>query len=158
MVLQSLIRLKKDISKRNPFRSFSEDTKLSQVIEAFQSGIHRVAVTSTTNRTQITGVFSQSDLIHLISRDITKVQLSNYFIYSSKFKLDQEVSRMVNKSSSVVTAPANAPTIEVFMLMHQSNVSSVGIVAHDGTLIGTLSASDVKVLGILYNTYLCSSK
>lgn len=121
-----------DLSKRNPFRSFSEDTKLSQVIEAFQNGIHRVAVTSATNKSQIIGIFSQSDLIHLVSKDI------------GKFKLDKELSGMVHKSSNVITAPATAPTIEVFMLMHQSNVSSIGIVAHDGSLIGTLSASDIK--------------
>lgn len=121
-----------DLSKRNPFHSFSEDTKLSKVIEAFQSGVHRVAVTNATNRSQLTGIFSQSDLIQLVSKDI------------NKFKLDQEVSRMVNKSSNVVVAPADAPTIEVFMLMHQQNVSSVGIVNHEGSLLGALSASDIK--------------
>jgi len=122
-----------DISKRNPFRTFKDETLLSEVVQTFKQGIHRVAITNTHGH--LIGVFSQLDFINWITQNQNMLP---------QFKGDYELARATYKTDTVVSVPYTTSTIDAFIYMHRNNLSSLAILGHNGQLTGTLSASDIK--------------
>lgn len=54
----------------------------------------------------------------------------------------------------VITVNENIPTIQSFRTIAENNVTAVAVVNNEGTLVGNLSASDLKVITILTQLFL----
>jgi len=125
-----------DYSKRNPFKTLDEGKTVKDAIELFSQGIHRIAVTSASAESPIIGVLSQSDLIYFLA--------SNKSELPSKFQSMQIKSMPSIMERRLLIVTPETPAVDVFLAMHEKGISSVAITNPDGTLAGTLSASDVR--------------
>lgn len=132
-----------DLSQRNPFCSLPKTVPLLDVCKtlvngAFGNTIHRVCVTGQTDKaeTSITAIVSQSDVIAFINSHLASL--------AGCPLLDKTVQEVKLGIKTVVTIKENRPCIEAFRLMHDNQVSGIGIVDNHGTLIGNVSARDLK--------------
>jgi len=120
-----------DISNRNKFVSFDEKTNLKDIVNVFKQGVHRIAVTS---NGQQKGIFTQSDFLNWMARDKNRLL---------SFVGDLQVMNVSCKTDKIVAVPPTMATIDAFLLMHKSGLSSVAVI-HNNYLLGVLSASDVR--------------
>jgi len=106
-------------------------TNLKDIVNVFKQGVHRIAVTS---NGQLKGIFTQSDFLNWTTRDKNRLL---------SFVGDLQVMNMSCKTDKIVAVPPTMATVDAFLLMHNSSLSSVAIV-NNNYLLGVLSASDVR--------------
>jgi len=128
--LQSLSQVI-DISRRNPYHTLYEDQLVSDVVPIFQQGVHRVALLDRTSN-KIVGVVSQTDIIHQLAQE------SNVSI------LKKRVSETKVLTGKLLSVTEDTTALDSFIQMYQSGVSSLALLDTLGTIVGTVSASDVK--------------
>eukprot|EP01025_Chloroclados_australasicus_P009224 TRINITY_DN13551_c0_g1_i1.p1 TRINITY_DN13551_c0_g1~~TRINITY_DN13551_c0_g1_i1.p1 ORF type:complete len:368 (-),score=40.20 TRINITY_DN13551_c0_g1_i1:416-1519(-) len=102
---------------------------------------HRIAIFQSeddneTDVIKITNIISQTDILNLLLRHTQDVSGI----------LDTKVSDLGLVDKSVISVPEDMPTINAYAAMIQKQVSCVGIIDHQGCLIGTLSTSNLRGL------------
>jgi len=134
-----------DISRRNPYFALQEDQPVSEVMPIFQQGVHRVALLDRLSP-KIVGVVSQTDIIHQLAQDPNVSALK---------KLISETGILTGK---LVSVTSDTMALDAFIRMQESGVSSLAILDAQGTIVGTVSASDVKWISRHedFRTLLCS--
>eukprot|EP01024_Parvocaulis_polyphysoides_P068203 TRINITY_DN8278_c0_g2_i1.p1 TRINITY_DN8278_c0_g2~~TRINITY_DN8278_c0_g2_i1.p1 ORF type:complete len:376 (-),score=36.00 TRINITY_DN8278_c0_g2_i1:140-1267(-) len=103
---------------------------------------HRIAVFKgddenyDSDQIQITNIISQTDILHLLLRHSNEIQPI----------LNMTVQQLNLIDKTVVSVPEDMPTINAYAAMIQKEVSCLGIIDHQGCLIGNLSTSNLRGL------------
>jgi CBS domain-containing protein len=133
----SNVRLLCDFSRRNPFHTMPRTALLSDAIPLLATGVHRILLTDGEGR--YVAMLSQSDIVRYLYQDPTTVFEG---LESSAKQLG------LADGKKVVVVNKNTRAIDAFILMHQMGLTNVAIVdpVQDYKLVGTFSASDVRIL------------
>ncbi|KAJ3032837.1 cell separation during budding [Rhizophlyctis rosea] len=127
-------KLAADLSHKNPFYSVMEATPILQLIEIFGKGVHRVAVTDGDN---MKGIISQSTVMQFLWARMERYP-----------DLIDSMGKTLNElglgSKNLITADGNRIVLDALKLMSENDVSSVGILGPDGSIVANLSMSDIK--------------
>ncbi len=105
-------------------------------MEIFVKGPHRIAVTDDSNH--IVHILTQTNIISWLAEDTTRIGLKAE-IPAKKFM------------QPVVSVYQSTLAIDAFRIMSEKGLTSLAVV-QDGILVGTLSASDLKVRIAIYST------
>jgi len=118
--------------KRQPPNLVLDDAPLQSAIDIFkQTGVHRLGVTNA--KGTIVSILTQSALIAYIA--------DHPQILGDKAKT--EISHM-HFDKKVVSIPNTTRTIDAFIELHEKKLSALAVLDQAGTLVGTISASDLK--------------
>lgn len=123
-----------DYGRRNPFCSVHGEESLADAVENYLKGIHRIAITD--DMGEVIGVISQWTIANYLATvptdDKEWIPSLRDPVHKAKYTED------------VITCDKNKSTLDTFLLMHEKSISCIGITDENGTLIGVLSASDLK--------------
>jgi len=120
--------------KRQPPNLVLGDAPLQSAIDIFKkTGVHRLGVTDA--KGTIVSILTQSSLIAYIA-DHPQI-LGD--------KAQTEISNL-NFDKHVVSIPSSTRTIDAFIELYEKKLSCLAILDQAGTLVGTISASDLKGL------------
>jgi CBS domain-containing protein len=120
----------------------SQKGTLSQLLELFAAGVHRVAVTSHMEG-YVRNIVSQSDVLAYISKH-------QDLLGDWADKSLEEVGLATGKDTSrVICMAQESQVIHAFYLMYYNDVHAVAIVDSEGELCANISASDVRGLSDL---------
>jgi CBS domain-containing protein len=124
--------MKYPISKKNPFHPVSTSQSLLSVIEILATGVHRVPVINESN--EIKHLVTQSSVIKFIKDHLEILgAVRKKKIHETDFGIQYVVSVLHNEAA-----------IDAFKLLKICNVSGLAIVDDNGSLIGVISARDIK--------------
>jgi CBS domain-containing protein len=122
----------------------TRDTSLPRLLELFYGGVHRVAVTSssdeeTAEKGLLLNVISQSDLLDIFAQSLPLLD---------KTARNKTVKDLQLGSRDIVTASHKKRAIDVLYKMNKwiskPIISAVPIVDDNGALVATFSASNLK--------------
>jgi len=125
-----------DISNHNHFYSVNIQQTLQAVLQCFGQGVHRVTIMD--KKDSPIGILSQSDALKalepLLESDLQDLG-------------SRSLAELGIISSPPVTISGDRQLIDALRMMHDHNISSVGVVdVVSGRLIGNLSVADLKYL------------
>jgi len=126
-----------DFSRKNPFYPVSLDTKLSDVLEKFADGIHRVPVLE---NEKVIFMLTQMTLL----RAIDELGRCSDWFQKIKDKTVQELNIGIQDKNSIQAVNVDSLAIDAFKNISDQGVSAVGILDRNNKLIGVLSASDLQ--------------
>jgi 5'-AMP-activated protein kinase regulatory gamma subunit len=123
-----------DLTK-NPFTPIEEGSSVYEAAKLFiERKSHRCPVV--TKEGKLISILTQSAVLNLIASNV-----------SSLGKLAQKtVHDLKLGTSPVITIPKTHRTIEAFQTMFERGISGIGVVDDQGTLIGNISARDLRYL------------
>lgn len=124
---------------RDPFVRMSAHSTLVQAFEKFASGVHRIAVASSSTG-ELIGILSQRRLVRYIWSNFRK-----FPCLESVLETTLEDQR-IGTYGDVVTVSGDAPVSEALNIMHDKAVSSVAVVDANKNLLGNISVVDVSLL------------
>jgi len=98
---------------------------------------HRIGVfeEAADGKLTVVGIISQSDVLRALLED-----------HDSLGEVGLRSVEALFGTKPVLCVPCDMPTIAAFALMHNTDVSGVGIVAEAGHLIGNISVSDLRAI------------
>lgn len=124
-----------DLSGRNEWHSLPENSSLLRLIETLsQPNVHRVAITDN-NSKGLLAVVSRSNVVD--------------FLYENRKLVEEKLTEKVSQFClgnyfHVEGVPYNDLLIEGFRTIWEKKVCGVAVLDNSGTLIGCLSANDLK--------------
>jgi len=132
----SIMDLEKTISLGlDPSPCVSENCKLSDAVKIMiDSGSHRLLVTNTNG--DLVNVISQSRIVELVSLLIGSIP-----------KCANTIKTLNLGTKQVVMVNDRQTAYEAFSIMRDMTLSALPIINGEGNLIGTISISDIKLLG-----------
>jgi CBS domain-containing protein len=132
-----------DKSGRSPFHVLHGDTSLSDAVEQYLKGVHRIAITDDDG--DLVGVVSQWTIANYLATVSTdeKEWISSLREPVGKLKYTKNVVTVSNKEA----------TIDAFWKMHHQKLYSIAVVDDKGTLIGNLSTTDLKGFQLFYENF-----
>jgi len=124
-----------DCSDNDLFAAVVEEECASRLLRLYALGVHRVALINMQG--EVRTVVSQSDLIR--------------FLNNSKQLLGETVNKSIRelgliRENDLKVVSSEQPTIEAFKMLASLNISAAPIVNSQGSLVGTLSVSDLRAL------------
>jgi len=124
-----------DRSDNNLFAAVVEEEKASRLLKLYALGVHRVGLINLQG--EMTTIVSQSDLIR--------------FLNNSKQLLGESVNKSIRelgliKESELKVVTTDQPAIDAFRMLASMNISAAPIINSQGSLVGTLSVSDLRAL------------
>jgi len=126
-------------SGRNKWQVISSGAPLQELIKKLsQPDVHRLPVVDKDNLGRYKGVITQSLLLKYIYKNKDKFPI----------RMKAKVRELFPESSQVYSIPSNALVMEAFSLMYQAKVSGLAVIDDKGTLVGNISASDIKHVGL----------
>eukprot|EP01089_Gocevia_fonbrunei_P020375 TRINITY_DN7584_c0_g1_i1.p1 TRINITY_DN7584_c0_g1~~TRINITY_DN7584_c0_g1_i1.p1 ORF type:complete len:353 (-),score=55.82 TRINITY_DN7584_c0_g1_i1:16-1074(-) len=135
-----------DYSSKDPLTIVSPHGTLSQLIELFSSGVHRVPVVDDNVHPIVSNIISQSDVVKFICDNIEAL---------ADNKANATVKDLNLGTRNIITMSINAQAIHAFYLMYYNKVNAVGLTdVNSGELIANISASDIKGLTPRHFEYL----
>jgi CBS domain-containing protein len=123
-----------DFGGRNPFCLVHGEESLSDVVQQYFKGIHRIAITDDSG--DVVGVVSQWTIANYLATVPTDDKEWIPSLRESVCKTDY--------SKNPICCDKSKSTLEAFMLMNENKLSCIGITGENGTLCGVLSSSDLK--------------
>lgn len=123
-----------DKSGRSPFRVMNGEESLSDAVETYLKGAHRIAITD--DNGDIIGVISQWTVANYLATVPTQDK--------DWIPVLREPVSKAGYSSNLISVNGQTNTLQSFLRMHTEKISSLAIVDDDGKLIGNLSVSDLK--------------
>jgi len=137
-----------DLSKRNPFFPVESGAPLLEALNLMVKWkVHRIPI-----------VDAEGELITIISQS----QLSSFvYKYLSSFSPSLMQKTAISISASIASTEQSSPdtpvkvisvelkdrAIDAFITMHEKRISGVAVVNESGTIVGNISASDLKAIG-----------
>eukprot|EP01132_Coremiostelium_polycephalum_P001168 gene1168-1479_t len=123
-----------DNSGRNPYKSVEAGAPLSIAIDLMVKwNVHRIPVIDAEGT--LVSILTQSRVVDYINHHIDSMD-------GAKKLKDIDIG-----TPDVVTIRHTDLTWDAFRLIHDSNVSAVGVVDENSVLIGNVSVSDMKMIG-----------
>lgn len=138
MALESVSRVLNE-SGRNAAVEIHADAPLSELVDLFSRGVHRVAVFSDASKGALTGVVSQSNFVAWLAPHLHQSHLK---------ELGNKALATLSMVQGQTPTSANLDDA-VLKVLHHINSGSRGAVAlldRDGKIAGVFSASDVRGL------------
>jgi len=132
----SIIDLEKTISLGlDPSPCVSENCKLSDAVKTMlDSDSHRLLVTNSNG--DLVNVISQSRIVELVSLLIGSIP-----------KCSNPIEKLKIGTKQVVMVNERQTAYEAFSIMRDMKLSALPIVNAEGVFVGTISISDIKLLG-----------
>jgi len=132
----SLMELEQNISLQlDPAPTVYEDCLLSDAVRMMlESGSHRLLVTNLNG--DLVNIITQSRIVELISLLIGSIP-----------KCAKSIETLGLGTKQVIMVNQNQTVFEAFTLMRDMKLSALPVVNSEGVLIGTISMSDIKLLG-----------
>jgi len=124
-----------DRSDNNLFAAVVEEESASRLLKLYALGVHRVALINMQG--EISTIVSQSDLIKFLND-------SKHLLGESANKSIRELGLIRGGELKVVSS--EHPTIDAFRMLATLNISAAPIINSQGSLVGTLSVSDLRAL------------
>lgn len=124
---------------KNPFIKINETETLLPVMEILGNGVHRIAITTATNPSEIIGILSQRRLIKFIWDNARRFQNLEYYFNSS-------IEELKIGSNNPITIYEDQPVIEALYKMFKERISSLAAIDRKGFLVGNISIVDVQNL------------
>lgn len=122
---------------KDPFVTVSSTSNLLTAVEILGQGVHRIAVTSSSNPTELVGILSQRRVMRFI--------WENGRLFKNLEPLFQASLKDLNiGSNNVVSINGDELVIEAFKKMHSEGVSSVAVVDSKNALLGNISIVDSR--------------
>jgi len=123
-----------DMSQRDPFKCMNGEESLSDAVEQYLKGIHRIAITD-----------DDGDLLGVVSQ----WTIANYLDTVPTDEIDwiptlREPIRNSKFTSNVECVNWKESTLDCFIKMHNKKLSALAVIDDSGKLVGNLSASDLK--------------
>jgi CBS domain-containing protein len=115
-----------------PFSVFRDDKLLKAVLIMITKSARRVLVVNEEGKPQ--NLISESRIVQLLS------------MMSSTTKM-KSLEQLQIHTKDVVTISKGDKALDAFKLMRQKGISALAVVNSDGSLFGTMSISDIKVIG-----------
>lgn len=123
------------LCRRNRFMSVHPEDKLLTVLQLLSTrDLHRVAVLDKAG--SMVGIISQSNLIHYLERHVKDAPED--FTHS--------IDELKMGHSPVFSALSTAPALAAFELIDKKQISGLAMIDVEGSLIGNISATDLKLL------------
>lgn len=135
---------------RDPFVRMSAHSTLASALEKFASGVHRIAVTSSSTG-EVIGILSQRRLVRYIWNNLRKFPHLDAALEST---LEE---KQVGTYGDVVSVNGDAPVLDALDILHEKAVSSVAVVDSNRNLLGNISVVDVSLLTRAWQASLLSS-
>jgi CBS domain-containing protein len=123
-----------DQSGRDPFHVMNGDESLSDAVQYYLKGVHRIAITDDIG--DIIGVISQWTVANYLATVPTGDK--------DWIPVLREPLCNVKFTRNVAYVNGRCSTLQSFFRMHKDRVSSLAVVDDEGKLIGNLSVSDLK--------------
>lgn len=124
-----------DISHKNPFCPIMEDEPLEFALKLLvHKGVHRVPLMSKKEPSRMIAILTQASILRFLAK-----HPHEFADYAKKTVRELDIG-----SSPVITVPSDLITIHAFSLMHEKQISGLGIVDAEGRLVGNISARDLK--------------
>jgi len=137
-----------NISERNWWFEVKEDTPLEVVFSALSNADLKRAVIFANDRAKMTGIVTQFDIVRWIDANLRDNLKIEDYIIKERFKVSHMIKYKARPTETVYQMLETDPVTKAFDLMYDLKISAFPIVsAKDQTLVGTISASDLK--GIL---------
>ncbi|KAL6073305.1 hypothetical protein QOT17_004963 [Balamuthia mandrillaris] len=123
----------KNLSLRNPLLNIGIDAPLITVLELFQSGIHRLAV-SDGDINNITHMVSQGSVISFLLDHLDR--LGDY--------AQKAISALPHFGTKAQPVQENISVLSAFEFIHKHKFHGTAIVSKQGELVGSISVTDLK--------------
>jgi CBS domain-containing protein len=124
--------MKYPLSRTNPWRTVKENDSLMTVCEIMAKGAHRVGVLNGKN--ELVQVVSQSAMIKWIYNNIGSLGV----------KGTMPVKYFDSANQYVISAFHDEKAVDAFKVLKVCRVTGIALLNDDGTLMGSLSSSDLK--------------
>jgi len=118
--------------------TFSPKMSLDCVLEPFSKGIHRALITTEGDRKY--HILSQGDIVKFL---FESGQFDDWFA-----KPMMDIPALFQYKSPVASISSDSPAIEGFKKLGRNNFGAIAVKDADGTLIGNLSASDLRGVAV----------
>jgi len=134
-----------DASNRDHHCTVFGGAPLIQLLEIFGRGLHRVSVYDE-DETKITKLVSQSDVIRYIIENQNTKEIMKPLLSKTLDEVAMNDPELNFGRESPLTVLESDIAIEAYTRANNSRISAVGVLDHNGDLIGNFSASDIKGL------------
>jgi len=128
-----------DASGRDPFDELSPHSNLIKVMATMcmkHQNLHRVAIV---DHGKLVGILTQLKLVKYLAPHTRQFDFGNQTIKECK----------LGNTSAIYTLPHNATAADASKSIVENKVSCVAIVDDDGKLVGSFSASDIRIFGVV---------
>ncbi|ODV92270.1 hypothetical protein CANCADRAFT_12718, partial [Tortispora caseinolytica NRRL Y-17796] len=129
------------LGPKEPFIKVPVTETLATVVELLGSGVHRIAVTKTTDsqppKEQVIGILSQRRMLRYLWNN------ARSFPHLEPL-LQATIGELKIGSVDVVSIHEDKPVIEAFALMDETGMSSLAVVDSKKHVLGNISVVDVK--------------
>jgi len=141
-----------DLSKRNPFFPVESSAPLLEALNLMVKwGVHRLPIVDAEG--ELITIITQSQLSTFIYKYLTSFspslsqQTAASIAVSISITEEKEFEGENKSASKVISVGLSDRTIDAFIAMHEKRVSGVAVVDGSGTIVGNISASDLKAIG-----------
>jgi len=138
----TLANISKDLvnySGIDTFVPISEDDTLLKAIQAFQMKyVHRLPVMSKDGK-KLVSLVSQSSIVQYLSKN------SDIFGEIGRKSIQELHVGALGTMKPVISIEENSPLMEAFETLQKNKIYGCAVVDGDGTLIGNISVSDLKL-------------
>ncbi|MCJ1354758.1 MAG: cell separation during budding [Icmadophila ericetorum] len=128
----------KNLGAKEPFITLSQNASLSEAIEIFGGGVHRIVIVKEGN-SEVLGILSQLKLVKFLWENGQSFPIID--------QLYPQTLRELNIGSHfIVCVNGDKPLKEALKLMDTEGVSSLAVVDNQLNVVGNISTVDVKLL------------
>jgi len=126
-----------NISKKNPYLQLLNTDSVKKAVSWMCNlgNLHRVPILDLSQ--SLVGILSQSQLVSHLS---THIELLPPFVKKT-------VGELVPRKK-VISVTQKEPVKSAFLKMKEFNISGIAVVDGSGVLVGNVSASDIKMIGV----------
>lgn len=125
----------------DPFVHMTANSSLTAAVEKFASGVHRIAVTSSSgNCADVIGILSQRRMVRYVWDNLRRFP-------NLEQALDTTLGdQKIGTYDDVISINGDAPVIDALDSMHELAVSSIAVVDSNNIILGNISVTDVSLL------------
>ncbi|GAM27507.1 hypothetical protein SAMD00019534_106830, partial [Acytostelium subglobosum LB1] len=127
-----------DASGRNPYRAVESRASLLNAVELMVKwNVHRLPVIDSEGN--MVSILTQSRVIGYINDNLREIDPK---------LLRSTLSKMESLGTSeVIGVTEESAVLDAFKIMKEKKISAVAVIIEDGTIVGNISASDIKMIG-----------
>ncbi|KAI9804126.1 MAG: hypothetical protein M1825_001528 [Sarcosagium campestre] len=128
----------KDLGNKEPFVSLPHNAKLTQAVEIFGSGVHRIIIVRPGTK-HVTGILSQLRLVQFLWENGRSFPIIDQLY-------PQHLKDLTIGSHQVIAINGDKPLTDALELMNNEGVTSLAVVDNQMNVVGNISNADVKHL------------
>jgi len=125
-----------DLSSKNPYYAVEETASLQDAIDLLVKwSVHLLPIVDSENG-DLKTLFTQSQMISFLQKHITKAPFAH-----------KTISALNLGIKDVISINHNEMTIKAFRLIFEKKIQGIAILDDNGSIVGNISASDLKIIG-----------